>query len=409
MRTTWLAIIALIGCGGGNGTGDGDDGSGGDAGTGGDGGGYIGPGDDLGTATGCRGVYNPDQVLDFHLTMSAADWATVQNDCTFEIYVPADLACGDGPAIRVGVRHKRSGGTVKPALKIDMNRFVAGQTFYGLKKFDWENGVGSSATGCGADGSSTSEMMREYLAWRAHITSGEMASRVAFARATVNGAPLGVFLSVEEVDKPFVQRRLGDDNGWIWKFSGGPGDGQQTNEGIDDPYDDYFCFLERNGCAMPTAAQLAADLPARLDIPQLLSVGAVNAFLANHDGILLKQNNYIFYDWTGPRAYFAWDLDTTMSDDYDVFTGTVSGGTTLFTDALFTNWEDDYDARLTALLAGPFAVGAITAELDRVMTVAGPALEADPLAGGSARTARDDLLAWWTARHAAVSAQVQAH
>ena len=76
-----------------------------------------------------------------------------------------------------------------------------------------------------------------------------------------------------------------------------------------------------------------------------------------HDGILLKQNNYSFYDWAGPRAYFPWDLDSTMSNEYDVFTGTVPGGTTLFTDALFTNWEDDYDARLTELLAGPLSVG----------------------------------------------------
>jgi hypothetical protein len=413
MRWLCALVSAALACAcggdpGGGGDGD-DDGTGVDGGPLGDGGEYPGNGDDLDTATGCPGVYNPDQVLDFHLVMAPADWQMVQSDCTYTVYAPADLRCGDGPPIRVGVRHKRSGGMTKPGLKIDINYYVAGQEFFGLRKLDWENGVGSSATGCGADGSSLDEMMREYLGWRLHVRSGEMTSRAAFVRVTMNDAPLGAFLDVEVVAKPFVKRRLGDASGWIWKFSGSPGDGQQTNEGVDDPYDDYFCFMDRSGCAMPSASQLATELPAKLDLPQLLSVGAVNAIMANHDAMLLKMNNFIFYDWAGPRAYFPWDLDTTMSDSYDVFTGTVPGGTTAFTDVLYTNWEDDYDAKLTELLAGPLSIDAITMEIDRAVSVAGPVLEADPLVGGSASAAGSALLSWWTSRHAAVSAQVQAH
>jgi hypothetical protein len=401
----WIVVVlglALAACGSQSPGGDDDDNGGPD-------GGYPGTGDDLDTATGCPGVYNPDQVLAFHLTMTSGDWNGVQNDCTFTEYYPADLSCGDGPTIRVGVRHKRSGGTTKPGLKIDINHY-ADQTFYGLKKMDWENGVGSSVDGCGNDGSSTQAMMSEYLGWRLHVMSGEMTSRAAFVDVSLNGAPLGAFLSVEQVDKPFVKSRLGDASGWIWKFSGSPGDGQQTNEGVDDPYDDYFCFFAKNGCATPAGATLAAELPGKLDIPQLLSVGAVNALMANHDAIMLKLNNYIYYDYAGgPRVYFAWDLDTTMGDSYDVFTGTVPGGTTVFTDALYTNWEDDYDALLTTLLAGPLSLDAIDGEIDRAVTVAGPSLEADPLVGGDAAAAGEALKSWWAARHAEVSAQVAAH
>ncbi|MBZ0232371.1 MAG: CotH kinase family protein [Deltaproteobacteria bacterium] len=412
MRPAIVLLVAagLVACGSDPG-GSGDDDASGDGGPG-DGGSYgeyPGTGDDLDTALGCAGVYNPDQLLDFHLTMAPADWQMIQNDCTFTLYAPAELRCEDGPPIRVGVRHKRSGGTSKPGLKIDINEYVDGQELFSLRKLSWENGVGSSATGCGEDGTSTEAMLTEYLAWRLHVRSGEMTSRAAFVNVTMNGAPLGAFLSVEVVDKPFVKRRLGDASGWIWKFSGSPGDGQQTNEGVDDPYDDYFCFFERSGCAPPPSAQLATELPTKLDIPQLLSVGAVNAIMANTDAILLKQNNYVFYDWAGPRAYFPWDLDTTMNGGYDVFTGTVPGGTTAFTDVLFTHWEDDYDALLTQLLAGPLSLDAITMELDRAVRVAGPALELDPFVGGSAGAARDAILDWWTARHADVSAQVAAH
>lgn len=405
MRAHPISLLVLVACGSPFPGGGGDD----DLPPPDDDGGYPGTGDDLDAAMGCPGLYNPDQLLEFHLEMSPGDWQTVQNDCTYEIYVPANLSCGDGPSIRVGVRHKRSGGTMKPGLKIDINRYVAGQTLFGLKKMDWENGVGSSVADCGEDGSSSQAMMAEYLAWRLHVMSGEMTSRAAFLHATLNGAPLGAFINVEVVDKPFIERRLVDDSGWIFKYSGSPGDGQQTNEGMADPYEAYFCFLDRNGCAVPSASQLASELPGKLDIPQLLSVGAVNALMANHDAILLKQNNYIYYDWAGPRAYFPWDLDSTMSDNYDVFTGTVPGGTTMFTDVLFTNWEDDYDAMLTALLAGPLALVEIDREIDRAVRVAGSALEADPLVGGSASGAGDDLKAWWRTRHAQVKAQVDAH
>ncbi|HEU0034735.1 MAG TPA: CotH kinase family protein [Kofleriaceae bacterium] len=403
-----FGFAAVIGCGGNSSGTPGDDGGGGSG--SGDGGSYPGDGNGLDTQLGCPGVFNPDQMLEFHLTMTQADWQTVQNDCTFTQYVPADLSCGDGGSIRVGVRHKRSGGTQKPGLKIDINEYVAGQTFFGLKKLDFENGVGSVVGGCGTDGSSTQSMLSEYLGWRIHVKSGEMTSRAAFVNVTLNGQPLGVFLNVENVDKAFVQSRLGDDTGWIWKFSGSPGDGQQTNDGVVDPYDAYFCFFQKNGCAMPSATQLAAELPGKLNIPQLLSVGAVNALIANHDAIMLKLNNYIYYDYAGgPRQYFPWDLDSAMSDSYDVYTGTVPGGTTVFTDALFSNWQGDYTALLASLLAGPLTLDAINAEIDRGVSVAGAALEADPFVGGSATDAGNSLKAFWATRHADVSAQVAAH
>jgi hypothetical protein len=405
MRSIAIMVVAALGCGGRD---PGTTGDGGGDGAGGDGS-YPGGGDDIDVATGCAGVYNPGQVLEFHLTMSAGDWATVQNDCTFSQYVPAELSCGDGATIQVGVRHKRSGGTMKPGLKIDINRFVAGQTFFGLKKMDWENGVGSEVGGCGNDGSSTGAMLSEYLGWWLHVQSGEKTGHAAFVNVTLNGAPLGAFLSVEEIDKSFLRRRVGDDTGWVWKFSGGQGDGQQTNEGVTDPYLAYFCFFEKNGCAIPSATQLAAELPGKLDIPQLLSVAGVNALMGNHDAIMLKLNNFIFYDWSGPRLYLPWDLDSTMSDTYDVYTGTVPGGTTVFTDTLFTNWQGDYTTTLSTLLAGPLSLAAIDAEIDRIAALAGPSLEADPFVGGSASAAAAALKSYWASRHPQVAAQVAAH
>jgi hypothetical protein len=231
-------------------------------------------------------------------------------------------------------------------------------------------------------------------------------SEASYARIHVNGVLIGVYVNVEQVDKSFLTRKVGDNDGWLWKFSGSDGDGLKTNEGTADPYAGYYCFLERNGCAPPSDAVLATELPHKLDIPQLLTVGAVNALMANTDSPLLKFNNYIYYDWPGPRLYFPWDLDTVMNSGYDVLTGSVPGGTTVFTDVLFTHWKPDYIAIMQSLLETRLPMTVISAEIDRAVSVAANALDEDAHIEGTAGEAAATLHSWWGNRHAKVGAQI---
>jgi hypothetical protein len=363
-----------------------------------------GAGDTLDTATGCAGVFNPDQMLDLALDLPAGDWNTVVADSTNSVYVQAQLSCGGSSPILVGVRRKRSGGAPKVGLKIDVNLYVAGQSFAGLKKLSLENGISEgSSTGSARD------LVAEYLGWRLMASAGAITSRAAFVRLTVNGQVLGVYVNVEEVDKRFLRDRFGDDSGWLYKKSGSTNDGYHTNETQPNPYAAYFCFWEKNGCAAPAAAELRDSLPTHLAVEQMLRVGAVNALIGNTDSPLLKDNNYLFYDWAGgPRQYFPWDLDTTMRSAYDVFSGTVSGGTPMYVDVLLGNWSSEYTAVLEELLTGPLTLAVIQAELARAQSVAGAALDEDSYSGGGAASAVSDLGAWWNERHAAVTQEVMA-
>jgi hypothetical protein len=363
-----------------------------------------GSGDGLEVATGCAGMFNPDQLLNLHLTMSPGDWSALQADTSNSIYYQAQLSCEGDASILVGARRKRSGDSPKVGMKIDVNLYVAGQSFYTLKKLSLESGI-SEGSGAGE----TRDLVAEYLGWRLMSRSGAVSGRAAFVHVDVNGADLGVYVNVEDLDKRFLRDRFGDDGGWLYKKSGSANDGYHTNETIPNPYADYFCFWDR-GCAAPPASELAASLPSRLAIDQILRVGAVNAMMANTDSPLLKDNNYAFYDWGGgPRYYLAWDLDTTMRQDYDIYTGSVSGGTTMYTDVLFASWAADYDAIVEELLAGPLALDQIQGELDRAQAVAGSALDADPYTGGGAAGAVDTLSTWWSGRHADVLAQAATH
>jgi hypothetical protein len=365
--------------------------------------------DALTTGTGCAGVFNPDQVLDLHLTMAPTDWSAVSSDATYSDYRPATFRCGDEPELpfQIGVRRKRSGSTDKPGLKVDFNRIVAGSDWHTLKKLSLENGV-KEATSSGA----ISALVAEYLAWRMMVRSGAYTSRAAFIRLFVNGVYVGAYVNVEQVDRRFLRSRLGDDTGWLYKISGHASDGYRTNTTQPNPYDEALCFLTKTAtnCARPSTVEMETYLPQHLNIDQMLRFGGVNAFISNRDAPLVKENNLYWYDWSGPRVYFPWDLDAVMNVSMSIFTGTNSSGTPIYQDVLFTHWEDDYDVLLTGLLQGPLSLEQIHAELDRVVNVAGPAFEADPLLAGQSVTSEVSALkSWWTFRHAELITELQAH
>jgi hypothetical protein len=366
------------------------------------------PRGNLDSDAGCSGVFNPDQMLDFRLQIAAADWAALLADTTYSKMFQAQFRCGDGPEIVVGVRRKRSGGQQKVGLKIDIDYFVAGQRFYGLRKLSLENGVSS---GTNSDTGDVTALVSEYLGWRLMVLSGAISGRAAMVQLSVNGKIFGVYVNVEQVDKTFLRSRLGDDSGWLYKRSGSAGDGFKTHEldMLKDPYEAYFCFFSKGGgsCPLPSASELARDLPQKLNIPQFLRMGAVNAIMSNTDAPLFKDNNYYWYDWDGgPRVYLPWDLDTTMNANMNVFTGGVGGQVSFYTSALFSNWEGDYKAILQELLSQKLTQAVISSELDRVLRVAGAALDADPYASGTAAGSVEALKSWWRARLPAVQAQI---
>src|SRR5690606_16493761 len=168
---------------------------------------------------------------------------------SYSTFVAAQFRCNDDAPITVGVRRKRSGGQNKVGLKIDMNEFVDGQTWYGLKKLSLENGV---SEGDDSDGIEVRAYVSEYLAWRVMLLSGAISGRASFINLHVNDDLVGVYVNIEQVDKRFLNAWLGDDSGWLYKKSGGVGDGQKTHEsdGLENPYDDYFCFWA-NGNSCP--------------------------------------------------------------------------------------------------------------------------------------------------------------
>lgn len=60
--------------------------------------------------------------------------------------------------------------------------------------------------------------------------------------------------------------------------------------------------------------------------------------------------------------------------NYDVF----AGGNSSFVNVLFPTWEDEYAGLVSQLVAGPLSVAGIHAEAERLLAVAGDAIDVDP-------------------------------
>lgn len=329
---------------------------------------------DLDGASGCEGIFSPEQVLAYQVEAS-----------NLEVDGPGRFRCGDELTLDVEVERKRGGG-----FKIDFNEYLDGQTYFGIKKLVYDTGGTTSVT----------DIVRQYLAWRMMHRAGVIASRAALAEVYVNDSYFGLLVNIEAVDKRLLKNRFGNDDGWLYKKSGGEGDGLKTHEsdGLGDanPYDDYLCFW-KSGNACPVPDDVATALPEHLAVEQFLRMGVVNALIANTDAPLFKDNNYYFYDWFGGRHYLPWDLDTVMKDDDFAMVQE-----TAFAEALMPHFGDQYQAIAVELLAGPLALAEIHAEIDRVGEVAGAAIAN---AGGDPDAIVSELKTWWSERHALVSAQ----
>ena len=73
------------------------------------------------------GVLRPFHVFDMHLEMAAADFATIRDDLTNEIEVPAMFSVPGEAPIKVSVRRKSSrtapAAPNKFSMKVDINEF----------------------------------------------------------------------------------------------------------------------------------------------------------------------------------------------------------------------------------------------------------------------------------------------
>lgn len=356
-------------------------------------------------------VFNPLQLRTLHLEMEPSDWQTVQNDESLSIEVPAWFHADGETPILVSVRRKSAApleaapGFRKVSLKVDINDFVLGQSWHGLKKLSLENG-------------DDEDVVAEGMAWRIErLASGTQGygyrvGHAAWVRLFINGVDTGVYLNVEQVDKRFLENRALFVQGGTWLYKVSDTGNLELREGgpQDSPAVDALCYSPFESSQPCPTPDLATNVPQYVNMKGLLTEMASDAFQANPDALLSNGKNFFFADFLSGRLrmYFPWDRDSSLSGGG--VNAAIYAGHSAY-DALLNvpEFRAQYSRILNDLVCGPWSEQSLLAFVDAVEPVLTSALAADVNNRFTTSVAERfaSLRSWLSQRVASVTAQIE--
>lgn len=379
-------------------------------------------------------VFDGTQVRTFEIEVSPENLAMLDANPAAEQYVTGTLKFEGKTYEGVGVRYKGSKGsflvpctaatsllqppgpkTGKCSIKIDIDHTDAEARFFGMKKVQLQ-----------AMARDTS-LLRERLSYGLYREMGVAAPRTSHARVLINGQLEGVFLLVEQIDGRFTRPRFPDGGKGnlykeVWPLYTDAStyvSALETNEDDNPSVDNMLAFQRDLAAGMDSASRW-------LDRDYTLSYLAVDRVLMNDDGVMhwycggalganpgpVANHNYYWYEATDSARFWLvpWDLDNALDPAAAIVHITSEWSATPAScectfdisgsfqrapacDPLIANlalWRADYDQRVEAFLAGPFAAPAVQAKLEAWTQQLQPFVE--EAAGLHGAGSKDDFL-----------------
>jgi spore coat protein CotH len=267
-------------------------------------------------------LFDARTLQEIRLFVNAQDLQLLHQNFADNTYYPADLLWRDQRVRNIGIRSRGSGSRngTKLGLKLDFNNYVDGQKFLGFKDLVLDNLWQDPA------------MLRERTSMALFARLGQPAPREAFVRLYINDTYQGLYAIVEPVDKDFLKRTTGENDGylfeyeWVSNFYGEDlGDelapykaifSAETHE--DEPdyalYQDVrFMFREINAQDDAGWVDRVDDF---LDLKQFVTQAAIESYLSELDGLIgaWGMNNFYLYRPGNSRQHrlFPWDKDNTF-------------------------------------------------------------------------------------------------
>ena len=272
--------------------------------------------------------FDDDVVLQIELSMDVDDWDNLRSqtrsvegelsgDCRAEpfkgdyTYFPATLTIDGDEIDNIGIRKKGfigSQSSEKPSFRINLDEYVDDNEYACTDNITLNNSVQDPA------------LLRQCLSYKVFRDAGIPAPRCNFARVTMNGTELGIYVNVEPVKKKFLRENFGDDEGDL--YEGTITDFTHAWNTTFDPKTD-----ETDSALGPIKA-LADDLESsdddlesilrrHFDLDQLLTYLAVEVWVGHWDGYGGNQNNFFVYrEPDSDRMQFIpWGTDGTMDPE----------------------------------------------------------------------------------------------
>jgi spore coat protein CotH len=240
-------------------------------------------------------------------------------------YLPATIEI-DGTSIdSVGVRLKGfysnwGASSDKKPFKVDLNEFVSGTKYDGLKKFNLGNAFKDPT------------MLRDKLSLDMMRKAGIKAPRSSHARVYINNTYWGLYNVIEQIDKTFLKQNFAPDSvgnlykNVAWSDLDWQGSSQvayedefQNKTSDTAPWDDLINLIDVMDNT--PAAQYEDTLKTYFDVPVFLTALAIDRFMNNWDSYMDHGRNfYIYNDPQRNKFYWIpWDYNLSFSgQDFDV-------------------------------------------------------------------------------------------
>lgn len=258
---------------------------------------------------------------DLWVHLNARDWEDLHTHFQENTYYPADVEWR-GTRVRnaaIRVRGVASRNGHKPSFRLDFNRYVTGQTFFGLDALTLDSSWQDPS------------MITNRLSMLVFRRMGIAAPRVAHVRLFAGAAReyVGVYAVTEEVTPSFLRANFGEDGGYLYEFNHLEGD----NWGFQDPGPRLGWYVPRftpkthdfdsvANLYMPLRdlvqrindapqSDLESRLGGYLDVNAFITQLAIQNFVAQSDGYVggVGANNFYVYRFAGKSlsVLIPWD------------------------------------------------------------------------------------------------------
>ncbi|MBI4888742.1 MAG: CotH kinase family protein [Acidobacteria bacterium] len=274
------------------------------------------------TAQALDELFDDRTVHEVRLSINERDLRELRERYLENVYVPADVQWRGERVRNAGVRSRglASRSATKLGLRIDFNRYAAGQRFLGVASLVLDNLVTDPA------------LVRERVSMAVFARLGQPAPRESFARVYINDRYEGLYAVVEAVDGGFLARAFGETSGYLFeRHFLRPYRGEDLG---DEPA--YRTVFEPRTHEREADAILYAPIRALfhevnqpadtvwrervgryIDLVQLVTHVAIETCLSEADGVLGYAGMANFYLYRGPGAethrLIVWDKDHTFT------------------------------------------------------------------------------------------------
>ncbi len=276
-------------------------------------------------------LYDDSKIASIYLELPVASFNYMLDNLVNDQYTQARFIFDDGQhrdtvqQVGLRLRGNTSLSAEKKSFKISFNAFVPGREYQGVRKLNL-NGSHNDPT-----------MIREKLFYEVWKKAGMPERRTAFVKVYVNQQYRGLYTDVEEIDKQWLTRAYGNNDGNLFKCTY-PADlaylgsnqsayktilnnpttrayDLSTNEATDD-YSHLVTLI--TALNQPVSANFPDQIGQILNVNAVLKAFALDVATGNWDDYFYNKNNYYLYDNpnTGRFEFVTYDTDNTFGVDW---------------------------------------------------------------------------------------------